>query len=112
MNERDGCALLRERFIAAGLAIQEGFAFAEGGLAITLDGFDPARRVGYEYLTNEAGDRAELTEEVVAELEDRMRRGELFLLLIDEAEVDGAATLARAADHFLGVLRARGVLGP
>ena len=112
MDEREGCALLKERFTAAGLSIEEAYAFREGGVAVSIDGFDPARRVGYEYITTEAGDRAELTADVVAELEDRMTRGELFLLLIDEREVDGGATLGRAADHFLGVLRARGLLGP
>lgn len=112
MNERDGCAVLKERFTSAGLAIEEGYAFREGGVAISLDGFDPRVRVGYEFITTEAGDRRELTVDVVAELEERMRRGELYLLLVDELEVDGAASLGRAAEHFLGVLRARGVLSP
>ncbi len=112
MNERDGCAVLKGRFTAAGLSIEEGYRYRAHGVDVSLDGFDPRVRVGYEYITTEAGDRAELTVEVVAELEARMSRGELYLLLIDETEVDGAATLTRAADHFLGVLRGRGVIAP
>lgn len=77
---------------------------------IRLDGFDAERKIGFEYLSHEANDRAELTCDVIAELEAKMQRGELYVLLIDEDEVDSAATLERAAQHFLSVLRSRGRL--
>ncbi len=108
MNEREGCALLKERFTAAGLAIEEHVRLTEEGLDITLDGFDPVRRIGYEYVTTEAGDRAEITPEVVAALEARMLREELFVLLVDERDVPEPAALRFAAEGFLAILRQRG----
>jgi hypothetical protein len=108
MNEREGCALLKERFTAAGLAIEEHARFTEEGLDVTLDGFDPARRIGYEYVTTEAGDREEITPSVLAALEARMQRDELYVLLVDERDVPDPAKLRLAADRFLEILRQRG----
>jgi hypothetical protein len=110
IDERRGCALLRERFEAVGLSLVEGFALRLAGRAVHLDGYDPARRVGFEYVTTEAGDRAELTADVLAELEERMAAGELYVLLVDEREVSDEGVLTRAAEHFLRVLAMRGVV--
>ena len=108
MRERDGCALLKQRFEAAGYAIQEGYRLDEVGIHIELDGFDPARRVGYEYVTAEAGDPWEVTPAVVDRLGERMERGELYVLVVDEVEAADADTLAFAADRFLERLRSLG----
>jgi hypothetical protein len=110
MNEADGCALLRARFEAAGLVIVEHARFSEGGVEVVLDGYDAARRVGYEYITTHAGDRAEFTPAVVAALEARMADGSLALLLVDEHELPGRELLERAADGFLAELRRLGRL--
>ena len=66
----------------------------------TLDGYDPAARVGYEYLTTEAGDREEFTPEVLGALHGMVQRGEVYLFLVDELEVD-APGLSLAAERFL-----------
>ena len=108
MTEEAGRNILKQVFERAGLAITEDFALAD--LQIRLDGYDPARRIGYEFLTSEAGDRAEVSPPVVVELEARMRRGELAVLLIDEADVGDEADLARGAEQFLATLRQRGWL--
>ena len=110
MTEREGCALLKELFEAAGLAIAVDVPFAEEGLSLRLDGFDAARRVGFEYITTAAGDRVELGPGVVAALEARMERGDLYLLLVDELDAADAALLGRAADGFLARLRQLGRL--
>lgn len=100
LTEAEGCALLKVRFKEAGFAVQERFQFEEGGISVELDGYDPATRVGYEYLTTEEGDRIEFTPAVMAVLEGLMEKGELFLLLVDEREVD-ARGLSLAAERFL-----------
>jgi hypothetical protein len=110
MTEREGCEVLRRRFQAAGLRVVDNHRLDEPGLAIDLDGFDPERRIGYEYITTAAGDRAGLTPALVAELERRMETGDLFVLLIDERDVPGADLLERAADGFLAQLRTLGRL--
>lgn len=105
MRERDGCALLKQRFEAAGYVIQEAYRLDEDGIRVELDGFDPKARVGYEYVTLEAGDPWEVTEAVVERLGERMERGELFVLVVDEMEAEDAETLAFAADRFLERVR-------
>ncbi len=107
ISELEGAATLKRCFEAAGLTIVEHHPLRVGGRTIHLDGFDPERRIGFEYLTSEAGDRAELTADVVLELEAHMRVGDYYLLLVDEREVDSVAALERAAEHFLRVAIAR-----
>ena len=108
MNEREGTELLHRLFTARGLEIQRDVPFDELGVSVSLDGYDPARRIGYELITTEAGDRESFTPEVVERLEQRMARGELYLLLVDEADSSEEA-LARAAAGFLDRLSALGV---
>lgn len=110
LSESEGTALLRRCFEAAGLRIEADHPISVVGKTVRLDGFDTARRIGFEYLTHEAGDRDELTPDVIAALEEKMGVGELFVLLIDEEEVSSPEALERAAEHFLGVLRSRGLV--
>ena len=105
LSEAEGRALLEARFQAAGFSVEVDHRFEQDGLELTLDGFDPRARVGYELITTAAGDRAEFTAEVVARLEEGMAAGRYHLLLVDEAAV-GRRTLERAADRFLQRVRA------
>ena len=111
MEERKACALLKERFEAAGLAIEENRAFDEGGVRFEIDGYDPEKRVGYEYLTEEAGDSWDVDGDVKAALAARRAKGELYVLVIDEAEAPDADALGEMVDEFLGELKAKGVIG-
>jgi hypothetical protein len=110
MDERQGSDILTVCFEEAGLGIQRDFRFKEGAVDVVLDGFDPEKRVGFEFITTEVGDRAEFTPAVVQELETRMRAEELFLFLIDERDVRGPEVLEAAARGFLALLRDRGRL--
>lgn len=101
MTEAEGAATLKGLFEAAGYHIAERFTFDEDGVFAELDGWDADARVGYEYITSEAGDRLEFTPSAIATLEARMSRGELYVLLVDEHDVDGEAALASAAKDFL-----------
>lgn len=109
MNEREGTELLHRLFSSRGLQIQRDVPFDEVGVSVNLDGYDPARRIGYELITTEAGDRESFTPEVVEKLEQHMARGEVYLLLVDEADSDEEA-LTRAAAGFLDRLAALGRL--
>ena len=110
MEERAACALLRSRFEAAGFKIVENREFDEDGVRLELDGFDPEHRVGYEYLTEEAGDGWDVDPDVIAKLEARKQRGELFVLIVDENEAPDAEALGAAADAFLDELRAKEIV--
>lgn len=110
MNEREGREVLEACFTRAGLTITRDFPFREEGVAVTLDGWDEQRRIGFEFITTEAGDRAEFTPEVIEALEGRMMAEELFVFLVDERTIDKPQLLEYAADSFLALLRDRGKL--
>ena len=107
VEERSACAQLKRRFEAAGFHIEENQTFDEDGVWFEIDGFDAARRVGYEYVTKEAGDGWDVDGDVIAQLAERRKRGELHVLVVDEADAPDAASLDRAIDAFLGELPAR-----
>jgi len=104
MTERQACALLKAAFERAGYTIEENRAFDEDGVHFEIDGYDEDRRVGYEYVTREAGDDWDVDGEVIAKLAERRARGDLFVLVVDEREADDAAALERAAGAFLASL--------
>lgn len=110
VEERSACAQLKRRFEAAGFRIKENQRFDEDGMWFEIDGFDAARRVGYEYVTKEAGDGWDVDGSVIAKLAERRKRGELHVLVVDEADAPDAASLDQAIDAFLGELAASGVL--
>ncbi|HMG23307.1 MAG TPA: hypothetical protein VK607_18360, partial [Kofleriaceae bacterium] len=106
MEERSACAQLKRRFEAAGFQIKENQTFDEDGVWFEMDGFDAARRVGYEYVTKEAGDGWDVDGNVIAALAERRERGELHVLVVDEADAPDAEALDRAIDEFLRSLPA------
>lgn len=105
MNERDGCALLKARFEAAGFRIREGYPYRSGNIAFAMDGFDPVAAVGFEYVTTAAGDREEITPAVLRHLEKRIAAGELAILLLDERDELDAELISFAADRFLAEVK-------
>lgn len=111
MEERKASELLKRRFEAAGFRITESFDFGAHGLRFDLDGFDAEAKVGYEYVTDEAGDGWDVDDDVIAKLTALRQSGELSILVIDEDEAKDEATLGRLADEFLAELKERGI-GP
>lgn len=101
MTEAEGVALLTARFTEAGYRITQNFHFQEGDISVDLDGWDPAARVGFEYITREAGDHVQFTPATLARFEARMEKGELFVLLVDEHEAVTKDALDEAAFGFL-----------
>lgn len=102
LSEQEGCQVLLRAFEAAGYRMQTHYSLElPSGARISLDGYDPERKVGFEYITDEAGDRQELTPAVVEELEDAIQAGNFALLLVDELEVAEADELAALARQFL-----------
>lgn len=107
MTEAEGCALLLAHFTAAGYTVAQNFHFHEGDIEVDLDGWDAAARVGFEYITREAGDDRQFTPETLARFEARMDKGELYVLLVDEHEAVTADALDAAARAFLAEVAKR-----
>jgi hypothetical protein len=101
VEERLACAQLKRRFEAAGFHIEENQLFEEDGVRFEIDGFDAQRRVGYEYVTKEAGDGWDVDDDVIEALAERGKRGELHVLVVDEVDAPDAASLDAAIDAFL-----------
>jgi hypothetical protein len=112
VTEAEGRALLFAQFTEAGYSIVQDFHFREGDVEVDLDGWDADKRVGYEYITREAGDDRQFDEATLARFEARMAAGELFVLLIDERDAVTEPALREAAKGFLaevvGVTSRRG----
>ena len=104
MQEAAACAFLKARFEAAGFSIVENQTYEDDGIRFEIDGFDPDRRVGYEYVTSEAGDGWDVDDSVIAALAQRRANGTLYVLVVDEAEAPDEAALAERADAFLADL--------
>ena len=112
MQERVACAQLKARFEAAGFHIAENVMFDEDGVRFEMDGYDAEARVGYEYVTDEAGDSWDVDATVQAALAARRKNGELFVLVVTEADAPDAAALNERADAFLAELPRRSAAKP
>ncbi|HEY1551860.1 MAG TPA: hypothetical protein VGG28_28740 [Kofleriaceae bacterium] len=104
MTERDACALLKARFEQAGYAIAENINLDEQGVSFEIDGYDADKRVGYEYVTEEAGDSWDVDGDVIDALNAARRAGELFVLVVNETDAPDAKSLGTAADAFIAAL--------
>jgi hypothetical protein len=105
MEERKAAALLKARFEAAGFTIKDNVALNEDGLRFEVDGYDAEKRVGYEYVTEEAGDSWDVDGDVIAALAERRKQGDLRILVVTEDEAPDAETLGKAADAFLAEVK-------
>ena len=93
--------ILAKAFSERGYAIERDVELQLPGVAFTADGWDPQARVGFEYLTHAAGDHLDLSMDEIEALAALMERGEVYVLLVDEHDVDTADDLAWAAARFL-----------
>jgi hypothetical protein len=111
VTEAEGCALLLAHFTEAGFTVAPNFHFLEGDIEVDLDGWDAAARVGFEYITREAGDDRQFTPETLARFEARMEKGELYVLLVDENDAVTTEALEGAARAFLAEVAKRAPAG-
>jgi hypothetical protein len=107
VTEAEGCALLLAKFTAGGYTVAENFHFHEDEVEVDLDGWDAGARVGYEYITREAGDHLQFDDATLERFEARMRKGELYVLLVDERDAVTPERLSMAADGFLAEVASR-----
>lgn len=94
LDEAAARLLIATRLRAAGLRVVADVPLGAGGVEVTLDGFDPARRIGYEYVAaDERG--ADLDD---AEREHLAGLAGARVLVIDSGD---AEAVSGAIDRFL-----------
>jgi len=101
LSEQEGRAILKQHFTSVGYHIVEDYHFVEDDVDVTLDGFDPKARVGYEFLTVEGGDDQDFTGREIGRLMSRTNRREVQILLIDGAGRPDRDMLDYLARNFL-----------
>lgn len=99
LSEEAARALLAQRFRAAGFRVRYDVAIARAGaFALTVDGYDPVHRVGFEYVATAERDTDLNAAERTALAHERSER----ILIVDAA---GAAGLDAAVTRFLDTAR-------
>jgi hypothetical protein len=93
-DEATARRILATHFRAAGLRIVADVPLRESGVALVVDGYDPARRIGYEYIAPEE-EGIELDRRERAQLS---RLGEIQLLVLSPRT---AEEIERDAERFL-----------
>lgn len=99
LSEEAARTLLAERFRAAGFRVRYDVAIARtGAFALTVDGYDPVHRVGFEYVATAERDTDLDAAERAALARERSER----ILIVDAAGADG---LDAAVTRFLDTAR-------
>jgi len=106
LSETAACGLLARLFRARGYRIARNVMFREYGVSFHVDGWDAAKRVGFEFLTSEDDDHDDLTLGEYQTLMSAQHRGELALFVIDEVEPVSAADLTATVNAFLDEVEA------
>jgi hypothetical protein len=95
LSEAAARALLAERFRASGLRVRYDVPVArDDAFALTVDGYDPVRRVGFEYVADDERDTDLDDDERAALARDPEQR----ILIVDAAD---AAAVDALAERFL-----------
>jgi hypothetical protein len=101
LSEARARELLGKRFAAAGAALERDYPFRHGDLLVTLDGYDPARTIGFAFVSHADADVVtdfdEATDEAFRQL---AAAGVAHVLVVHDADVPTADALERRIDAF------------
>lgn len=95
--------LITRRFAAAGFQLEADYPFRDGDTLVVLDGFDPERRVGFQYLSH--ADQDVVTDHDVAAsaaLGKLAAGGDARILVIHDGQASSGDELLALVDEFLG----------
>jgi hypothetical protein len=106
LSEADARRILDARFTAAGVALQADYRFHDSDLLVVLDGYDPARRIGYTFVSHRDADvvtdfdsAAELAFQHLAS------EARAFVLVVHDVDVPSADALENRIDAFFEQVR-------
>lgn len=102
LTEAAARAIVDRRLGEAGFHIQSDYAYHFGELSLTLDGFDPERRVGYQFLSHADADVVTDFDDAAAErIAALAAQGTAHILVVHDHEAPTAADLTALVDAFL-----------
>lgn len=102
LTEAAARQIVDRRLGDAGFSIQSDYAYHCGELVLTLDGFDPERCVGYQFLSHDDADVVTDFDDAAAELvADLAARGTAHILVVHDHEAPTPADLTALVDAFL-----------
>jgi len=105
LDENLARAILNRRFEQAGYKLEADYAFREGDLMTTLDGFDPDRRVGYQFISHADADIVTDFDKASEMAFDEMRRsGRTSVLVIHDGEAETGDAVVELVNGFLASL--------
>jgi hypothetical protein len=101
-TEREARDYLKGLFATAGVRVQFDYTFRHQGLVVTLDGYDPQRRVGFAYVSHSDVDVVtDMTPAVEMALRQLAAEGVAFVLILHDYDVPSINDLAARANAFL-----------
>lgn len=108
LTEARARAILERRFTTAGASLVRDFAFREGPLLCTLDGYDADRAIGYAFVSDADADVvSDLDAEAEASLARLAQDGRAHVLVIHDADIPTADVLEGRIDAFFQALPRR-----
>jgi hypothetical protein len=87
------------------LDLRTNYAFELDGVKFNIDGFDPVKNVGYEYVDKLDYDRDYFTKEVRAKLDSWMKDRKVAILFIEVKKNPDTATLRGKILKFLAAVK-------
>jgi hypothetical protein len=105
--ESQARAILNARFHTAGAALEPDYAFRSRDLIVHLDGYDPARSLGYAYLSHGDADVVtDFDEATEMAFEQLAREGKAFVLIVHDVDVPSIDALESRIDGFFTQMQA------
>ena len=95
--------LINRRFAQAGYTMEPDFRFHHGDTLVTLDGFDPEHKVGYQYISH--ADQDVVTDHDMATslaFKELEAEGHARVLIIHDGEAPTGDDLISIVNEFLG----------
>jgi|GEM_PF-3358363 len=98
-------SVITSRFEKQGIELEADYQFSHGDLLVTLDGYDPNRRVGYQYLSHSDADVVtDFDEATELAFEQLAGRAEAWVMVIHDADVPAVIALEERISKFLATL--------
>jgi hypothetical protein len=102
LSEELARELLFRRFTEVGIAVQPDYRFRDQSMLVTLDGYDPAHRVGYQYISHSYADVV-TDHDGAAEraLKELAATGAARVLIVHDVDATTGDDLLARIDEFL-----------